>query len=284
MIFTYRLDASDCADIGRSFTWGGVDCETVLRLLELGAHAWERHSTELIIRHIDDANSDVPTTFTVQRGDTQGVLAYASSSLIVFSDDECWHAHQDFCRFVADWSMTLGIMYGLVFGTSLLVFLMSLLYECTYPRRATASMLTTIARSTVVMVLSSVAFAVVTGCECRFFGLVAAHEIGHIIGMGHADDDHRNAVMHPTYYERRTSVCPDGNDIELFNATDVVDGAAIHAECIDEGPVLTPAGVMCLILAAGATGYVLTERLVVAGIRASAYTRTLASRTKPTRR
>lgn len=261
---TYRIDADTCDRIGAQFTWGGVDCGTVLRLLELGAHAWERHSRTLVVRHVDDANevAHAATTFEVRDGNTQGTLAYAAGSwLIVFSESQCWHAHQDFCRVVSAWDSLLYGLYGLTISTSTLTVLICIVVALVWPRYRSNLVVTAVVRALIVAALSSVAFAIVRGCECRFFGLVAAHEVGHILGIGHTDDADRDAVMHPTYYERRTSVCPSAVDVRLLNET--LGGTALQADCIDEGPVLTPAGVMCLILAAGAVGYIVIERVAV---------------------
>ena len=263
MLLTYRIEQDQCEGVGEKFTWGGVNCNTVLRLLELGAEAWERHLLDVRIRSVTDAKADVDIlvgALPASHEDALAVYIGGSSRSIVFSENECWHSHQDFCRFVNGWRWTIFNLLTAVGISSGVLGLLSLVAYCVMPRRM--GLLLVAGRMAVALVVCALAFGMLRGCECAFFGLVAAHEFGHALGLGHTDKDDRDAVMHPSYYERRTSVCLDEVDLDVLNDTSSL-GRVLRAPCVDEGPVLTPAGVICLVFAVAAIGYMTLERCIV---------------------
>lgn len=255
----YRFDSDTCRRIAQNFAWGGTDCNAVLRLFELGAHAWERNTANLRLRRVPDDDPDY--SFVVHEGDTSGALAQANMLKIVFSDAECWHGHQDFCRVVAKGRVG---WYAVLIATYVLSTAVAIVAMARYCRHGGMHHVVVSCRAAMITLAAVSIFITLRGCECAFFGLVATHEIGHVLGIGHIPEV-REAVMHPKYYEHLYNVCPNDDDMRALNAStrgfrDVVSSPT----CVDEGPALQPAGFLSLVVALTGLGYIAVERLVVA--------------------
>lgn len=267
-LLTYSVTDEQCRRIARKFAWGGVSCERVLQLLEIGASTWERHLLNFRMRYVTTRPETTDRHVRIESAaDIEGddVLAYyydllGKDKIIIFTEDECWHAHQEFCSFVSVYKDVLWTIFGFVVTSCGLLAVVCLVHYCARPSRVYLFVIAM--RCTVTIAVGSIAMAVLRGCECKYFGLVAAHEFGHALGLGHISED-RNAVMHPGYYERRISTCLEASDVRLLNTTGDLDEEARTRVCLEDFPVLNPAGVMCLIIGSGCLAYIFVERAIV---------------------
>lgn len=237
---TYNVDTAFCNQLlprlyeDTVLTWSTFNCDDVKTLIRDSFDEWQHNSmiSFLEVTNANDATVTIRADFLSRPSVIAQAGAHAGGGVITIDENECWYTDRDFCASVSNhifliwflvclmWAITAGIgLYLIVRPLSRVdaiarvvnwaifiscpLILFSALYPCTY---------------------------------CFDFRYTMMHEVGHILGFGHSDDEGQScgcfnstttctlgeeekisSIMHSTVQHRSNS-CLSRNDVDGLRA------------------------------------------------------------------
>jgi hypothetical protein len=181
---TYALDGALCAALARPGGWlawtAGDACADVRRAVRAGFDAWAHASPGVdLVETAGGANVTVSAAALPPRR-----LAEAAGGDLVLSTAACWHADPAFCGPVRAHAALVDAGVGVAWLAACAAVVALETPRAAPPRGAQRVAAWGIA------VAAPLAYAgAVRPCTaCADLGGAVAHEVGHLLGLGHADD------------------------------------------------------------------------------------------------
>lgn len=239
-VFTYNCSAAFCEAVLPSlkdsvlFTLRGADCQLVERAVRHAFDAWS-YNSDLKFEQVK-GDADV---FFVAKNLNARVLgtafvpasaeAFQEPSPISVTEEACWYSDRRFCHPVMQNASALTVLAGLLWAPALVVVLTTALWKAsTTPVGASFRILTW----GVFLGCPLVLVACLPCFYCYDFESVVLHEIGHFLGLRHADEDvvrcgcrgepcpftrAAAASVMTSLHESRSLLCLDQDDVDGMN-------------------------------------------------------------------
>lgn len=238
----YRISPELCDTVRGHFyedwllTWRSFGCRDIDTMIRHAFDAWQYNSDTVIYETHNTSGADVVIGTATMQGHEWIAFArrYASSANeneIRIDLDTCWYTDRHFCHAVNRDSIALYVGLGITW----VVFVgiaFRLLLRNPVPFYSVSRIVTWV----VVVAIPMLTFGSIVPClTCHDFTAVVIHEVGHILGFGHSDNNSQTcgcggeakscvtqggdtqSVMH-SVAQRRNTLCLARDDVDAVRS------------------------------------------------------------------